>query len=69
MFDRFKLAKIMERKRMNCNQLAARSRLAQPTVFNLLAGRRLNPKITTIQAICSVLEIPIEQILGQDDED
>lgn len=58
------LAQAMEEKEWNYEILASKTLIAEGTVKNILTGKTTHSSTQNVCALCNVLEVPIDQVLG-----
>ncbi|WP_405317161.1 helix-turn-helix domain-containing protein [Faecalibacillus faecis] len=59
MFDRNKILSIMEHKGLTKYALSKLSGISQTTLGDILGGKKVSPKVDTLERIAEALEVPV----------
>lgn len=58
------LQQLLEARQHNSHSLAMASGIPQPVIYRILHGHTQNPKVDTLMAMASSLDVSLEQLLG-----
>ena len=66
MFDRHRIIKIMEYKGLTKYGLSKLSGISQTTIGDILGGKKVSPKVDTLERIAKALEVPVTSFFVED---
>ena len=67
MFDRNKILAVMEYKGLTKYALSKLSGISQTTLGDILGGKKVSPKVATLERIAEALEVPVTSFFDNTD--
>ena len=67
MFDRNKILVVMEYKGLTKYALSKLSGISQTTLGDVLGGKKVSPKVATLERIAEALEVPVASFFNDSD--
>lgn len=67
MFDRNKILAVMEYKGLTKYALSKLSGISQTTLGDILGGKKVSPKVATLERIAEALEVPVTSFFDDSD--
>lgn len=59
------LKKTMEKEKITMNQLSKKSNVGYATIYDILNGNVINPRVDTLKRIVNSLGLKIEDVIGE----
>lgn len=66
MFDRNRIIEVMELKGLTKYALSKISGISQTTLGDILGGKKVSPKVDTLERIAEALEVPVTSFFTED---